>query len=554
MRFSFLKKCIDNAKIESEQEHAEEAARNASSVHVPKTWARLAWDLWLGLMTASDRKPDVLPDVLRDGTKQGKLDEMRVRAAMQELTQYSLTIRNDKTDSWSMHPLVHKWAHDIQFERAVEQHVWCEAAASLICNCIVLRQEDDELRRQLVPHVDAVKDAQAKIEERIKDKRLARTKPWPIFETSFSRHRAIQLLKFSLVYLSNGRYKDAVVLQRKVQQFAVKVLGLEHYRARAATSLLAKTLFFLGESDDAALLLETLLEACEKFCAPNDRETLKAQFLLGESRYQQGRVADAKELLRKSLAGFEKFFGCEDEDTLEAMDCLGSAVILSGTKETYVEARQLHWTTLQARQRRLGPNDLKTLESLERFCSDATWNGSHDEVIEAAQGLKKIVEIRKVKLGREHGLTLVAMLFLARVQIHLMDYDAADELFKFMVPTAERNYGKEHMAVLFGRFMLGNLRAKQGRMIEARDILVDVTERQKTSLQGWGRHHYDRIGALRVLAHVHNTLGEYEECDEVVKETLKGFENITTVEHPWAAKLQADWAEWRSKRAQRDPP
>jgi len=551
VRFEFLKCCIEGAEKEEEQQSADKEAAAKSRSHLPpKTWSQWSIGLWIRILTAlrKTQASGILPDVLRDGRKRRVLDENRIRKAMQQLTQYSLTTYNAKTDSWSMHPLVHRWAQELLGMRVGEQYLWCEAAATLLCNCVYIGQEDEELLRELLPHVDEVRREQAMIEKRIKDNRMARIKPWPIFETSFSPQRALMLAKFGIVYAQNGRWKDAEVLQSVVQRFAVDVLGFEHLSTRRITMALANTFFHLGRSDDSARLLEKLVDACTIYCGPDHRETLVAKHRLGESRWLQGRVAEAKELYEVSLAGLQRFHGLRDEDTLTVMDSLGGATLLSAHDEAISKARSLHQFTLDTRRSLYGDENLKTLVSRELLCSAATWRSDRQELLEAEKGMNDIIRIRKEKLGREHALTLWAMLNLARVKVALQEFEAADELLSEGIPVAERNHGKNHMAVLFCRFHLGRLRAKQRRWTDARNILIDVTERQKVCLQGWGRFHFDRIGGLLELARVHNVLGEHVECDEVVAEIFRGFEKIGTLEHPWARRLRLEATEWKRQR------
>jgi hypothetical protein len=92
------------------------------------------------------------------------------------------------------------------------------------------------------------------------------------------------------------------------------------------------------------------------------------------------------------------------------------------------------------------------------------------------------------------------------------------------------------------------MRCRQKRWVEARDILIDVTERQKHTLQGWGRDHLDRLGGLLELLKAHDALGELDERDKVAIEALRVFEKVTKVDHPWAIKLQAQTEEWKKQR------
>lgn len=190
------------------------------------------------------------------------------------------------------------------------------------------------------------------------------------------------------------------------------------------------------------------------------------------------------------------------------------------------------------------------MSSREFLYSAATWDGTQEDLLEADKGLAEVIEIRKKKLGREHAFTLLATLNQARVKVVLEQFKAADELFSECLPIAERNHGPNHMAILFARFCLGRLRCREKRWKEARDILVDVTERQKTALQGWGRDHLDRLGGLLELVKAHDALGEHDERDEVTEEALRIFRTTTTtgMNHPWARRLRANSDEWKRKR------
>ena len=556
VRFEFMKHCIENAAKEDEQRSADKkAADKLRASKPPITWSQWAVDLWIRCLTAlyANRGPDVLPQPLRDGRKQRALNnklDRRIRRAMQQLTQYSLATYNDKADSWSMHPLIHKWAQEMIKMQIGEQYLWCEAAATMLCNCVFIGQINEELLRQLLPHVDEVRKEQAKIEKRIKDKRMERMKPWPVFESSFSPQRAMMLAKFSIVYAQNGRWADAEQLQRTVQRFTVAVLGFRMPNTRRITKALAETLWHLGRGDDSAKLLEQLVDACAEYCGPDDRETLVAKHRLGESRWLQGRISDAKRLYEESLSGLEKLYGTNDEDTLTVMDSLGNAIRLTATDEALAKARRLHQETVRIRTRLYGRDDLKTLTSREFLYSAATWREDRQDLLDAEKGMDEVIEIRKVKLGREHAWTLLATLNQARVKVCLEKFDEADELFNECLPIAERNHGKEHMAILFARFCQGRMRCRQRRWADARNILIDVTERQKHNLQGWGRDHPDRLGGLLELLKAHDALGELDERDEVATEARRIFGNVARVGHPWAVKLQAQTEAWKKQRSE----
>jgi tetratricopeptide (TPR) repeat protein len=556
IRFEFLEKAVKNGAVQSRQQ-AEDRRRadEMKAVSKQQTWSMWSSDLLFTVLTYlyRNRGLPALPDVLRTGRRECHFDKFRVRAAMRQLTQCSLVIYNHEKDSYSMHPLVHKWAREAPEMTFGEQSIWAEAAGVLLSCCILLpplgtSTKDEELRKDLLPHVDHVRDSQAQIEQSIRDKRMARMKPWPIFETGFNRERALVYAKFSVVYAQNGRWEDAKRLQLAVKEFTMKVLGLRHLTTRRIHLALAGTLLYLGESNEAALLQERVVAACEEFLGPDHRETLVAKESLGESRWLQGRLSDAKKLQEEAVAGLQKQHGLDDEDTLNAIDYLGRTVSKFYRDEDIQRARDLHQTAIDGMRRVHGSDRLRTLIACENLCCVAVLAGQTDQLLEAHEMMNSVLNIRKTKLGKEHGYTLHAMVNLALVKKGLGDLSGAEELILTGLPIAERNLGANHIAYLWGRHNLGLVWIQQERWDEAESLFFDVTERQKVLLQGRGRYHPDRVIGLVQLAAVYNALGKHKQRDAAAEEAMRMMDVICTEEHRVAKKLKADMEMWKRQR------
>ena len=108
--------------------------------------------------------------------------------------------------------------------RLGQQSVSSEAAAVLVSCCVLLpplgtTPEDKDMRRELLPYVDHVRNFQSSTDERIKNTRLARMRPWSVFGGGFHRERAVIYAKFSLIYFEQGRWEDAKRLQIAVKDF-----------------------------------------------------------------------------------------------------------------------------------------------------------------------------------------------------------------------------------------------------------------------------------------------------------------------------------------------
>lgn len=549
VQLDFMRHCVSNAAADEERRRTEGQTAKSDPFTQHQSWAERVYALCIGLLSKLSSSDGNLPDVLRDGRRDRRFDETRFRGAMQHLTGYSLATWDERTKSWSMHPLVHRWAQEKMGSSVAEQQRWCEAAASLVSGCVNLGEDNEALMMQLMPHLIEVRKSQKRIEARIESERRAQWYPLPIFESNFSPQRMFMMARFSIIYARAGRFKEACKLQDTTQQFCERVLGFKRSETRRITAALAWTYWQLGRPDDSARLREKLVEVFTEFYGPDARETLVAKQQLGESRFLQGKVSQAKVLFEEAVVGLQKLNQPDDDDLLNSKDLLGCAMLIFGTEESVSKARSLHREAYEARKRLNGADDLKTTTCFERLCSAATWQSDREILLEADRDIVRVVEVRRKKLRADHAFTLLAMLTMARIKVELEEFDAAEKIFDEGYPVAAQNHGEDHMAVLFCRFHIGRMRVRQKRYAEARDILADVAARQKYNLQGRGRYHLDRIGVLVELATAHMELREFDEYDQVVEETLEAFRVSTTVEHPKAKKLKAEWAESKRQRA-----
>ena len=209
------------------------------------------------------------------------MDEGRLHLALRQLTQFSLIIRSQNSEDYSMHPLVHKWARERPGMSIAAKGVWAKAAVMLLSHCILIpplgnTEEEEEVWKYILPHVDHVRQCQQSIEQRMRDKRMARMKPWPVFDGGFDRGKAMTYAKFSLVYMQNGRWEEAKRLQAAVKDFTTQILGMKHPVTRRVTRLLATTLFNLDQSEDSAKMEKEVLDACVLFLGANHQKAWRS--------------------------------------------------------------------------------------------------------------------------------------------------------------------------------------------------------------------------------------------------------------------------------------
>ena len=163
---------------------------------------------------------------------------------------------------------------------------------------------------------------------------------------------------------------------------------------------------------------------------------------------------------------------------------------------------------------------------------------------ETLNTMNEVLEVRKEKLGREHGFTLLAMLNFSRVKIAMGDLEGAEALLEEGLKVGERNYGPDHVGCLWARSLIAKIWIQQEKWRDTERLLVDNTQRQHNLLQGRGKYHPDRLDGLVMLATVYNALGQLDDCIRVADEALQGFKRIDGSNHPVARRLEEDKKQW----------
>ncbi|KAM5494295.1 hypothetical protein MaudMau93_000311 [Microsporum audouinii] len=540
IRFDILKKAVINCEIErvgQEKNEKHETER-------PLTWYQKYKSMQSSILNyiMQDRSPPALPSFIREGRASRSFDELRMRYALKELVQMSLIMHNKSIDSYSMHPLVHKWARERPDMSTSEQAVWSQAAATTLSHSILFphlgETEVDELfRRDILPHIDHVRKCLQLINDRISEKRKDRwygLVEWPGAGSRFGRTQALLYAKFSIVFAHNGRWNEAESLQLAVKQYADSVLGREHPITRRITLVLALTYWSQGRSDEAAELQDAVLQACIASLGPNSHETLMAMDQLGLARWQQGRYSDARILQQRAVDGLLRVKGPNHEDTFSAMGNLGRT--LAKFYENLDEVKQLLNKAHDGMSKILGPSHLKSLAVKEDIAMVTLQ--MEEQLPLAATMVEEVLESRKEKLGKEHPYTLLSMVNLARVKIALGQYQEAESLVLSGLQVADRNLGLDHIGTLMGRTVLGVIQTRQSRFSEAEATFLEVIEKLRHVSSYRGDFHPDRLGAMIELATCYKLQGKVDQGIKLCDETIEGLNKISLKEHPLERKTK----------------
>ncbi|PVH78576.1 hypothetical protein DL98DRAFT_634269 [Cadophora sp. DSE1049] len=282
----------------------------------PKTWTEYIRERFFLIMESAcrDRSPPVLPSVLREVQPLSDYDDLldlQLRHALNVLSRMSLITHDEASDSYSMHPLVHEWARERPEMNIGEQALWCQAATTTLAQCILLpphgsSETEENMRRNLLPHIDHVRKCQARISARISQNQRERKLSWiPVLKAKFGRRQALEFAKFSRVYSECGLWKEAEQLQLAVKDFVCGMLGTEHPVVMGIMLFLSGTYWNQARTNEAAELQSEVYRACLNSLGPDHPKTLKVMDTLGSSRCFQGRFKEALELHQTAIDGMK---------------------------------------------------------------------------------------------------------------------------------------------------------------------------------------------------------------------------------------------------------
>ena len=529
-----------------EEEQKQLAAKGMKIVTKPKHWQqRLKDKLFQALSWYEERVLyPTLPSVLRND-EQRPFSIHRLRAAMARLTQKSLILsrRKNGTDVYSMHPLIHRWVRERPEMSLGERALWCQAAVTILNQCIPLPPLDGEdsditFRRQLLPHLDAVRKYQKELQLGLWKMQEQRILPslFLLGTPSIDRVKANQYARFSRLYSEAGRFHDAEELQVHVKDYAIAVLGLEDERTILIMLALSGTYWVLSRVNEAAVLLTQALRICEHSLGPEHHRTLKVMDELGASECYRGRYEEARKLHEDALAGMQKILPAGHQDIYLAMANLGEVWHYN---LEYRKAETFGTQALAGLSEALGkdhPDTLKAKEKLAMTCLDKTLDFGHE--ISSEEALEKdpesvqkayileheVLEARRRNLGREHNLTLWSVCNLARIKCSLGHLEEAEADLRFALEAGSRNLGEDHLGVLSGKTHLARVIAAQKRYDEAETMFQKVIAKdsyEKALQSGFeSPNHLLAVwyysGFCRLSGRLHKAIGLLEELSGVL--------------------------------------
>lgn len=226
------------------------------------------------------------------------------------LFSHSLAQRNGRTDSFSIHPLVHSWARERL--SPAERHEGAHLAVAAMLQAIVVqhRRSNKWNPGRMLPHMYTVQRTAATYMEQQKG-------------SAFEEFWDMSCLALMTEFLYHGREKEAEELGLESLEAVKRALGFEYPDSLAVMSCVALTFSKQGRLTEAEVMASEVVRTRIPVLKIVHPDTMLAIGSLAEMFGDQGRLIEAEKIMLEILT--TRTMSLE----IEYVRTLGDMVVLS---------------------------------------------------------------------------------------------------------------------------------------------------------------------------------------------------------------------------------
>ncbi|KAI5460798.1 P-loop containing nucleoside triphosphate hydrolase protein [Mariannaea sp. PMI_226] len=425
-------------------------ARSKSAAHLLRIWGFIDnKDFWHGLLqSATDGDPQ-WPEWLRTLAR----SEAKFLDSVRLLLRYSMVeIQGNVPNSFSMHPVVHKWTSYLQDDSDKKEFV---KMAVLLVGLSVPTQEGDWASQQrLLPHAQKCLEwiGHANV-----DRAMLRT---------VNGRQAVE--KLGLLFHRHGQLKEAEMMYQKLLSRLETIFGPDHPVTLQTVFELSALCITQGRMQEAELGLMRILQGLEYAPTAHVGLILNTVNNLGILDFKQGRYLEAHKLYMLALRRQEAIFGRESRDALSTANNLGRLYIAQGR---FKEAEEILQRALDGLTKNLGPDHTVTLTVVNNLADLYPMIGRQSE----AEILHQRALQGQIKsLGPNHVVTLDTVLSLGSFYLEHGRLSEAEAMLTRALHGYTRALGSNHRSTFSAMNNMGVVYLFQGRMQEA-EVLLQQT-------------------------------------------------------------------------------
>ncbi|KAH7124926.1 hypothetical protein B0J13DRAFT_628227 [Dactylonectria estremocensis] len=333
-------------------------SKSTDAASLLRLWAFLDnKQLWHGLLRAAAVAEGIgaWPDWLREMAR----NKVRFLDSIGLLLRYSMVeTQQGLTGSYSMHPVVHRWASFLDCDQ--QKHESARLALVVVGSSVPTRESKEYwvFQQRLLPHAERCAE-------------WMREAPSDTGVLYISDEQVINSLHMlGMLYLDQGKFKEAEEMYERALEGYEKALGPDHTSTLNTVNNLGNLYNVQGKFKEAEEMYERALEGYEKALGPDHTSTLSTVNNLGLLYSDQGKFKEAEEMYKRALDGREKALGPDYISTLDTVNNLGNLYNVQGK---FKEAEEMYRRALHGFQTALGPNHpksslvMRNMESLQRI-------------------------------------------------------------------------------------------------------------------------------------------------------------------------------------------
>ncbi|KAJ7446588.1 hypothetical protein FB451DRAFT_1188678 [Mycena latifolia] len=413
-----------------------------------------------------------------------------------EIRAYSLINFDATKNMFSIHPVVHDWAHNTLCDAG---YYHCMVALAGMSLATLSEEELTGASIWMLPHIEFLMKGSSNV--------------IPDF-----RH------EYGKVYLFAGKEKRAEELQFFVLEHRRIILGEDHPDTVEAMYWLAWTYRQIGKLQQSVALAEKVVEKWKEILGDTHLSTLNAVGNLVLGYWEIGKLKEAEEIQIPLLQQWRNVFGDDHRGTLVAM---GILAVLYDQLGKFKEAEELKVIVCEKYRDILGDSHPETLSIMGNLAVTYQNLGRLQE----AEALGTLVlEKRRTILGDSHPGTLTSMGNLAVIYSRLGKLHNVEQLELEVLDRRKTILGDDHPNTLSAMGNLADTYSNLGRLQEAKELELEVLAKRKNIL---GNSHLQTLRTMSNLGSIFNKLEKWPEAEELLVEALEKQRQLLIGNHPY---------------------
>ncbi|ENH98684.1 hypothetical protein COCC4DRAFT_54853 [Bipolaris maydis ATCC 48331] len=470
-------------------------------------------DLWHGLFAAIHERSVIATAMLAGWVGSIASSEIEFSRAMQLLCNYSLVEQVQDVGSYTVHPVVHKWAHHSQGRHFATE--LSRLAVVAVGQTVPESETQDSfvLQRRLLPHAQAC-SSQIVEGETVWRGRAEGDNDGDIYGEKEQKTLLDAVHLLGLLYARQGKLSEAEQMYKRALRGKEETLGPKHLSTLATVGNIGMLFKEQGKFIEAEQMLKRALEEY-KALEPGNLLTFKTVANLGLLYKERSRFADAERMYIEALQGFEQVLGSNHKTTLRTANNLG---ILYKNQGRLVDAERIHKQVLKRKEDALGSKHLSTLQTIDSL---GVVYMNQSNLTKAEELYEKALNGKEEVLGSKHHLTLQTVGNLGNLyhcQGRLVD---AERMLERVLQGYKDVFGHKHPSTLNTINNLGILYKDQGKLAESEILLEQALHWRK---EAFGPNHTSTIETINNLGILYVEQGKLVEAEKMYKQALRGYE------------------------------